>query len=116
MKIDLGQKPHETALPASPNTVAKGPYYPCANAYDLENLEVLETGSNLPATIRVKSLTKEERDGKVKWSAEFEIIDIETKGDGDKPKKDKKASTKEDEDAIETGLKEVEKEKKYGDE
>lgn len=121
-KIDLGREesnhaccaPVEAAKKDSEKTI----YYPTfyignrwggqeENPIDLGQLK---GGQELPATVRVKGVTREEKaDGSVRYSYDFEVVSVDAPGS--EKKAISKTTREDDEEAVEKGLDEATKEK-----
>lgn len=111
MKIDLGRENDNTKCcsPVSTTDKAETIWYPCFyigqpwdDRKDMPELGELKGGQELPATVRVKSVTRNEtKDGTVKFSYDFEVVSIDVPG---KAAKAKPTTLKDDEDAIDKGI------------
>ena len=117
MKVDLGEKNEKCCeqpvdVSAKSDTVWYPTFYVGRPFDDGQNKDLgeLKGGQELQATVRVKSITRNEgSDGKVRFSYDFEVVSIET-GEKEKPKtKTASSRLKEDEEAVEKGLNEAEK-------
>lgn len=108
MKIDLG-KTHGAGMdtaPAAPSESKNETYYPCAYASEVDGLSDLKQGDELKGSIRVKSITKTERDGKTTVSADLEILSLDGKSTSSE-EKPKSKKDDDDEDQIDKGIDEA---------